>query len=75
MSERVAMLGGTLDAGPRAGGGFRVHATLPIDPDGTGPSADGDPAAGGAPDGDGDAAGGGDALPGGRLGDGEGVRR
>ncbi len=31
MAERAAALGGTLDAGPRAGGGFRVHARLPRD--------------------------------------------
>ncbi|WP_245679679.1 sensor histidine kinase [Actinomadura hibisca] len=29
MRERAAALGGTFDAGPRAGGGFRVRATLP----------------------------------------------
>src|SRR5262249_35435928 len=29
MPGRAAALGGTLDAGPRPGGGFRVHATLP----------------------------------------------
>jgi signal transduction histidine kinase len=29
MRERVAALGGRLDAGPRAGGGFRVRAELP----------------------------------------------
>jgi signal transduction histidine kinase len=29
MAERAAALGGTLDAGPRAGGGFRVYARLP----------------------------------------------
>jgi len=33
MAERAAALGGTLDAGPRPGGGFRVHATLPRDAD------------------------------------------
>ena len=31
MTERAAALGGTLDAGPRPGGGFRVHAMLPRD--------------------------------------------
>lgn len=30
MRERVAMVSGTLDAGPRPGGGFRVRAALPI---------------------------------------------
>jgi signal transduction histidine kinase len=30
MRERAAVLGGTFDAGPRAGGGWRVHAVLPI---------------------------------------------
>jgi signal transduction histidine kinase len=30
MRERAAALGGTLEAGPRAGGGFRVRATLPV---------------------------------------------
>ncbi|NRQ35396.1 sensor histidine kinase, partial [Nonomuraea sp. NN258] len=29
MAERVALFDGTLEAGPRPGGGFRVHATLP----------------------------------------------
>jgi signal transduction histidine kinase len=30
MRERVALFGGELHAGPRLGGGFRVHARLPI---------------------------------------------
>jgi len=31
MRERAAMLGGTLEAGPGDGGGFRVHAHLPFE--------------------------------------------
>jgi signal transduction histidine kinase len=31
MRERVALCGGNLQAGPRPGGGFRVHATIPKD--------------------------------------------
>ena len=31
MRERVALCGGDLQAGPRRGGGFRVHATIPRD--------------------------------------------
>ena len=30
MTERAQALGGTLAAGPRAGGGFQVVATLPL---------------------------------------------
>lgn len=30
MRERAAMLGGTLSAGPRAGGGYRVRAEIPV---------------------------------------------
>jgi signal transduction histidine kinase len=30
MRERTAVLGGTFDAGPRADGGWRVHAVLPM---------------------------------------------
>ena len=31
MQERVATVGGELDAGPRSGGGFRVRARLPLE--------------------------------------------
>jgi signal transduction histidine kinase len=30
MRERANVFGGTLDAGPRPGGGWHVHAVLPI---------------------------------------------
>ena len=30
MRERVALLGGDLETGPRKGGGFRVAARLPV---------------------------------------------
>jgi signal transduction histidine kinase len=30
MRERIALYGGTLEVGPRRGGGFRVHASLPV---------------------------------------------
>jgi signal transduction histidine kinase len=32
MQERVTILGGSLDAGPRAEGGFAVRARLPLAP-------------------------------------------
>ncbi|MBM4794298.1 sensor histidine kinase [Streptomyces sioyaensis] len=32
MRERVGMVGGSLTAGPRAGGGFRISAVLPLKP-------------------------------------------
>ncbi|QTZ94635.1 sensor histidine kinase [Streptomyces auratus] len=32
MRERVGMVGGRLDAGPRSGGGFRISAVLPLKP-------------------------------------------
>jgi signal transduction histidine kinase len=30
MRERAVALGGTLDAGPRSSGGFRVRARIPL---------------------------------------------
>lgn len=32
MRERVALLGGSLEAGAKPGGGYRVHATIPYQP-------------------------------------------
>jgi signal transduction histidine kinase len=37
LAERVDVCGGSLTAGPRAGGGFRVHAVLPAEPVGASP--------------------------------------
>jgi signal transduction histidine kinase len=31
MKERAVLLGGELEAGPRPGGGYRVHAQLPLE--------------------------------------------
>ena len=33
MTERAAMLGGSVETGPLPGGGWRVHAELPVSPD------------------------------------------
>lgn len=33
MTERAAMLGGSVETGPLPGGGWRVHAELPVTPD------------------------------------------
>ncbi|MBD7919705.1 sensor histidine kinase [Cellulomonas sp. Sa3CUA2] len=40
MRERATMFGGTVTAGPRPGGGFRVRATLPTPGSGTAPVPD-----------------------------------
>lgn len=37
MRERAAALGGTIEAGARPDGGFRVHAVLPLRPEGSAP--------------------------------------
>jgi signal transduction histidine kinase len=34
MRERATLLGGTLEAGPPAGGGFEVRAVLPVPDEG-----------------------------------------
>lgn len=52
MRERVGALGGHLTAAPRYGGGFRVHAILPLDLPRTGPDREcGQPAGDDRPDG------------------------
>jgi len=33
MRERAAAVGGVIDAGPRAEGGWRIHALLPLPPE------------------------------------------
>lgn len=38
MRERVALYGGVLRTGPRAGGGFRVYARIPLEPAGAVPA-------------------------------------
>jgi signal transduction histidine kinase len=45
LRERIALYGGELDAGPRAGGGWLVRARLPVDPAASAPAAE-QPAAG-----------------------------
>ena len=32
MRERIALLGGRLDAGPALGGGYRIAAAIPLEP-------------------------------------------
>lgn len=44
MRERAASLGGTVEAGQRADGGFRVRAVIPLRPDGRRPGGDEDEA-------------------------------
>ncbi len=43
MAERAALLGGRLEAGPRAGGGWTVRAVLPVAPEARVPGADAPP--------------------------------
>jgi len=40
LAERVAVFGGSCDAGPRPGGGFRLVVTLPIEKNGAGATAE-----------------------------------
>jgi signal transduction histidine kinase len=53
MRERAELFGGTLEAGPARGGGWRVRATLPLPTDGgseaAGPTEQGDPASAAPP--------------------------
>ncbi|WP_342804143.1 sensor histidine kinase [Cellulosimicrobium cellulans] len=52
MRERAALFGGSVQVGPRAGGGFRVHLRLPVPPvPGRAPAPPGSAPSGPAPSG------------------------